>query len=82
MKNEERKEFLSVFWEAMFVLIEEQKNTLSQVVGNNITLAKNKELNPTVIRLVCFAERMNFTFEGFMNKLTEEMRTIQDGSSK
>lgn len=76
--NKERKELLICFWTAMDVLIEEQKTTISKVVGNNTSIAKNKELNPTLDRMRLFSERLNLTFTEYLKKLTDEMEKIND----
>lgn len=76
--NKEREELLRRFWTAMDVLIEEQKTTISKVVGNNISLAKQKELNPTLDRMRLFSERLNLTFTEYLKKLTDEMEKIND----
>lgn len=76
--NKERKELLICFWTAMDVLIEEQKTTISKVVGNNTSIAKNKELNPTLDRMRLFSERLNLNFTEYLKKLTNEMEKIND----
>lgn len=75
--NKEREELLRRFWTAMDVLIEEQKTTISKVVGNNISLAKQKELNPTLDRMRLFAERLNLSFTEYLTKITNEMEKIR-----
>ena len=75
--NKERAELLRRFWTAMDVLIEEQKTTISKVVGNNISLTKQKELNPTLDRMRLFAERLNLNFTEYLTKITNEMEKIR-----
>lgn len=77
MKNEERKEFLRRFWLAMEVIMEEKRLPHSKVVGNNTTLAKSRELNPTIVRLKSFANNLDMDFERFITKLNEEMEQIK-----
>lgn len=77
MKNEERKEFLKKFWIAMEVIMEEKRLSHSQVVGNNTSLAKSRELNPTIVRLKSFADNLDMAFERFITKLNEEMEQIK-----
>lgn len=77
MKNEERKEFLKRFWIAMEVIMEEKRLSHSKVVGNNTSLAKSRELNPTVVRLKSFADNLDMDFDRFITKLIEEMELIK-----
>lgn len=77
MKNEERKEFLKRFWIAMEVIMEEKRLLHSKVVGNNTSLAKSRELNPTIVRLKSFADNLDMDFERFITKLNEEMKVIK-----
>lgn len=77
MKNEERKEFLRRFWLAMEVIMEEKRLPHSKVVGNNTTLAKSRELNPTIVRLKSFADNLDMDFDRFITKLNEEMELIK-----
>lgn len=77
MKNEERKEFLKRFWIAMEVIMEEKRLSHSKVVGNNTSLAKSRELNPTIVRLKAFANNLDMDFERFITKLNEEMELIK-----
>ena len=75
--NKERAELLRRFWTAMDVLIEEQKTTISKVVGNNISLTKQKKLNPTLDRMRSFAEQLNLNFTEYLIKITNEMQKIR-----
>lgn len=77
MKNEERKEFLKRFWIAMEVIMEEKRLSHSKVVGNNTSLAKSRELNPTIVRLKSFADNLEMDFDRFITKLIEEMELIK-----
>lgn len=77
MKNEERKEFLKKFWIAMEVIMEEKRLPHSQVVGNNTSLAKSRELNPTIVRLKSFADNLDIDFERFITKLIDKMEQIK-----
>lgn len=77
MKNEERKDFLRRFWIAMEVIMEEKRLPHSKVVGNNTSLAKSRELNPTIVRLKSFADNLDMDFVRFMIKLINEMEQIK-----
>lgn len=77
MINEERKEFLRRFWIAMEVIMEEKRLSHSKVVGNNTSLAKSRELNPTIVRLKSFADNLDMDFDRFITKLIEEMELIK-----
>ena len=77
MENKERKEFLRRFWIAMEVIMEEKRLSHSKVVGNNTSLAKSRELNPTIVRLKSFADNLDMDFERFMAKLIDEMEQIK-----
>lgn len=77
MENKERKEFLRRFWIAMETIMEEKRLSHSKVVGNNTSLAKSRELNPTIVRLKSFADNLDMDFDRFMNKLIDEMEQIK-----
>jgi hypothetical protein len=77
MNNNERREFLRRFWIAMEVIMEEKRLPHSKVVGNNTSLAKSRELNPTIVRLESFANNLDMDFNKFMKKLNEEMELIK-----
>lgn len=77
MNNTERQEFLRRFWIAMEVIMEEKRLPHSKVVGNNTSIAKSRELNPTIVRLKSFANNLDMDFYKFMKKLNEEMELIK-----
>ena len=77
MENKEREEFLRRFWIAMEVIMEEKRLSHSKVVGNNTSLAKSRELNPTIVRLKSFADNLDMDFGRFITKLNEEMEQIK-----
>lgn len=77
MNNEERKEFLKRFWIAMEVIIEEKRLPYSKVVGNNTSIARSRELNPTIVRLKSFADNLDMDFERFITRLNDEMELIK-----
>lgn len=76
MNNEKRKEFLKKFWIAMECIMEEKRMSYSKVIGNNTSIAKSRELNPTIVRMKSFADNLGMDFQTYIQRVCDEMERL------